>query len=256
MSLAWGPWAELGLAAGLNATLQARLAGQGFTMIDAAAGHERSSTGGGSRGARNRQLLVVPIDLRAAAKSFGAVVPPVWRALVHPPAARAAVAETGWAQELASMPAERKLDAVIQTVRAEVARVLSLGRAGAVPADRPLRELGLDSLMAVELRNALGRRAGADAPGEPRVRPPDADGDREVLARARAEPHRRGPDRGGPARRAERRSRGAVQRGSEARRRLPLLRHAPRRRFGRVVRGGRVGLPRSLPPRRSRAPPT
>jgi acyl transferase domain-containing protein/NADPH:quinone reductase-like Zn-dependent oxidoreductase/acyl carrier protein len=161
VSLAWGPWAELGLAAGLNATLQARLAGQGFTMMTPSQGmalFDRGLT------RREAQLLVVPIDLRAAAKSFGAAVPPVWRALVHPPAARAAVVETGWAHELASMPAERKLDAVIQTVRAEVARVLSLGRAGAVPVDRPLRELGLDSLMAVELRNALGRRASATLP--------------------------------------------------------------------------------------------
>ncbi len=38
------------------------------------------------------------------------------------------------------------------------------GESGRVPIDRPLRELGLDSLMAVELRNALGRRAGATLP--------------------------------------------------------------------------------------------
>jgi acyl carrier protein len=62
------------------------------------------------------------------------------------------------------LPAERRLEAVVQTVRAEVARVLSLGRAAAVPTDRPMRELGLDSLMAVELRNALGRRAAVTLP--------------------------------------------------------------------------------------------
>jgi NADPH:quinone reductase-like Zn-dependent oxidoreductase/NAD(P)-dependent dehydrogenase (short-subunit alcohol dehydrogenase family)/acyl carrier protein len=161
VSLAWGPWAELGLAAGLNAKLQARFAAQGFALMPPAQGmalFDRALT------RREAQLVVVPIDLRAAAKSFGASVPPVWRALVRPAAARAVTTESGWASELAGLAPDRRLDAVIQTVRGEVARVLSLGRAAAVPVDRPLRELGLDSLMAVELRNALGRRASATLP--------------------------------------------------------------------------------------------
>src|SRR5262249_6219592 len=50
-----------------------------------------------------------------------------------------------------------RTNAVLEVVRAEVARVLSLGGPKAVPIERPLQELGLDSLMAVELRNALGK---------------------------------------------------------------------------------------------------
>ncbi|MFT4623579.1 MAG: acyl transferase domain-containing protein/NADPH:quinone reductase-like Zn-dependent oxidoreductase, partial [Myxococcota bacterium] len=46
-------------------------------------------------------------------------------------------------------------------VRAEVARVLGLR---VVPVDRPLAELGLDSLQAVELRNALSRVVGRRLP--------------------------------------------------------------------------------------------
>jgi acyl carrier protein len=42
-------------------------------------------------------------------------------------------------------------------VRATVASVLGLPAGSEAPWDRPLRELGLDSLMAVELRNALGQ---------------------------------------------------------------------------------------------------
>ena len=161
VSLAWGPWAELGLAAGLDAKLQARFVGQGFAMMAPAQGMALFDT---ALTRREAQLVVVPIDLRAAAKAFGASIPPVWRALVRPSPVRAAAAGAGWARELAALPAERRLEAVVQTVRAEVARVLSLGRAAAVPVDRPLRELGLDSLMAVELRNALGRRAAATLP--------------------------------------------------------------------------------------------
>jgi len=89
----------------------------------------------------------------------------MWRSLVRAPAERSAPKEESFAGgDVAALPSEKRADAVLQLVRGEVARVLSLGRAAAVPAGRPLRELGLDSLMAVELRNALGRRVGATLP--------------------------------------------------------------------------------------------
>ena len=62
------------------------------------------------------------------------------------------------------LPQERRLEAAIAAVRAEVARVLSLEGAEAVASERPLKELGLDSLMALELRNALGKLAGTTLP--------------------------------------------------------------------------------------------
>ncbi len=163
VSLGWGPWGELGGAAALSAQLQARFTGQGFAMIAPTQGMALFDKALTRQGAQ----LVVVLDLRAAAKSFGGVVPPVWRALIRAPRARVVAAVGGtWASEIAALPADGRLEAVTQAVRAEVARVLSLGRAAAVPVDRPLRELGLDSLMAVELRNALGRRVGATLPAK------------------------------------------------------------------------------------------
>ena len=157
-SLAWGPWAEVGKAAGLRAQLQARWAAQGLGMIAPAIGMALFDK---ALDRREPQLVVVPIDLRAAARSFGAAVPPVWRGLVRPAPTRAAAKTESFASEIATLSGEQRAEAVVQIVRAEVARVLSLGRAAAVPLGRPLRDLGLDSLMAVELRNALGRRVGA-----------------------------------------------------------------------------------------------
>ena len=65
---------------------------------------------------------------------------------------------------LAEASDEKRLAALVDLVRSDVARVLAIGRMGAVPAEKPLRDLGLDSLLAVELRNTLGRRLGVALP--------------------------------------------------------------------------------------------
>jgi epothilone polyketide synthase D len=126
---------------------------QGISLFEAALGRSEA------------QLIPVPIELGVLRKSFGESVPPVWRELVRAPRRAAAAARRGsWAGELALLAEKDRPAAVLDVVRGEVGRVLSLGAADAVEAARPLRELGLDSLMAVELRNALGRRVGARLP--------------------------------------------------------------------------------------------
>jgi amino acid adenylation domain-containing protein len=72
--------------------------------------------------------------------------------------------ESAWRAELLLLPEQKQREALLATVLAEAARVLGMPSASSVPADRPLRELGFDSLMAVELRNALGRRMGRTLP--------------------------------------------------------------------------------------------
>jgi epothilone polyketide synthase D len=167
-SLAWGLWTDAssqaaGLASGLDRVQQARLARSGLVAVDPAQGIALLEA---VLGRSEAQLLPVPLDPGVLRKSFADAVPPLWRALVRPPrrAAAAAVRRGAWARELASMAEGRRLEAVVETVRAEVARVLSMAGTEAVEPDRPLKELGLDSLMAVELRSALGRRAGATLP--------------------------------------------------------------------------------------------
>jgi acyl carrier protein len=59
---------------------------------------------------------------------------------------------------LIALPKEDRLEAVLTLVREQVAAILG-APITSVPSDRPLQELGLDSLMAVELRNQLSARA-------------------------------------------------------------------------------------------------
>ena len=57
-----------------------------------------------------------------------------------------------------------RLKALVELAQEDIAAVLALPGASSVPADVPLKELGLDSLMAVELRNRLSARVGTKLP--------------------------------------------------------------------------------------------
>ena len=160
-SLAWGRWSEGGMAASLDATQQARITRQGMLALTPAEGV--ALLGRRWRGPRRSWWRLNSTCGRWGGRP-GTTVPPVWRALVQRQP-RAGGRRTGaWAQRLATLPPERRDDEVRAMVRAELARVLSLGAGERLAADRPLSELGLDSLMAVELRNALGQRVGKTLP--------------------------------------------------------------------------------------------
>ena len=53
---------------------------------------------------------------------------------------------------------------LVKRIREDVAAMLGLAGASSIAPDRPLKELGLDSLMAVELRNRLSTLVGAPLP--------------------------------------------------------------------------------------------
>jgi acyl carrier protein len=66
-------------------------------------------------------------------------------------------------QRLGALPEAERDRVLLDLVHREVATVLSLA-ADAIDADQPLQELGLDSLMAVELRNRLRAATGLPLP--------------------------------------------------------------------------------------------
>ncbi len=124
----------------------------GLELFDAAVGAERAV------------LVPAAIDvpaLRAAAA--GAVVPPMLRNLVDVATTRRRAGQGtpgGWAERLTGLSAEEGLAQVDELIRGLVAQVLGHGGAEAVPADRAFKDLGFDSLTAVELRNRVNGATG------------------------------------------------------------------------------------------------
>jgi acyl carrier protein len=167
-SLAWSLWTDAegkaaGMASGLDRAQQARAVRGGLEAVSPAKGMALFEV---ALRRPEPQLVLVPLNRRQMLKSFEGTVPPLWCDLVHVPklAAKARGKKGAWARELSALAETERMAAALHVVRTEVARVLALSGPEAVAVERPLKELGFDSLMAVELRNALGRRADATLP--------------------------------------------------------------------------------------------
>nr|QDA77044.1 polyketide synthase [Jahnella sp. MSr9139] len=164
-SLAWGFWTERsGMTGHLgNADLSrmARLGTAalspeaGFALLDAALLRPDAS--------------LVPARLRAAGTSAQPDdLPPLLRGLIRVTARRPVAAGAGapplLKQRLAALSDEGRDRALLDLVRAEVSTVLGHASPNAIEPNRPLQELGLDSLMAVELKNRLANATGLRLP--------------------------------------------------------------------------------------------
>ncbi|MBO1420283.1 beta-ketoacyl reductase, partial [Streptomyces sp. FH025] len=159
VSLAWGPW-EHGMAGGLTEADRRRMARQGLRPLSDAAGLAVLDVAVG----RPEALLVAAeLDLPALRRS--GEVPALLSGLVRGSrvggSARRSVAERGvdgrnaLAARLAVLSAEERLDAVRELVLSQAALVLGMAGPGSLDAERSFRDVGFESLTAVELRNRL-----------------------------------------------------------------------------------------------------
>ncbi|WP_144070231.1 type I polyketide synthase, partial [Nonomuraea indica] len=151
ISLAWGLWdVEAGMAVTARQGTAALTPGAGLALFDAAG--------------RYGHAVLVParLDLTTIARS--GEPPHLLRRLVRTRRRPAEPAGTHLARRLAGLSGQERERAALEAVRAEVAAVLGHRGPEAVPPAATFAELGLDSLTAVELRNALAARTGARLP--------------------------------------------------------------------------------------------
>ncbi|UGT45355.1 SDR family NAD(P)-dependent oxidoreductase [Nocardia yamanashiensis] len=164
-SLAWGPWGEAGGMTGeLDRVAVARWDRLGLGQIERAEGLRLFDAALANRAAR-----LVPLRFDAAALrrgSDGRALPAVLRGYGRPrtEVVPSAGAVPTLAARLAEAGSDRGADLTLETVRAQVATVLGHDSGDSIDAETPFRELGLDSLGGVELRNRLGKATGLTLP--------------------------------------------------------------------------------------------
>jgi acyl carrier protein len=113
------------------------------------------------------RAVVLPMRLDGGAlraQARDGMLPPLLRGLVRVPARRAQDAAGSLARRLAGTPESEWEDVVLDLVRAEIAAVLGYSSPGAVEPERAFKELGFDSLGAVEFRNRLVVATGLQLP--------------------------------------------------------------------------------------------
>ncbi|RLL68237.1 type I polyketide synthase [Streptomyces sp. Z26] len=162
-SLTWGPWAtDSGMAGQLDEADRSRMGRGGVLSLTVNEGLELFDAA-----VRADETVAVPLKLDLAAVRAGGVVPELLRGLV--PVVMRGAAQTGADADglrarLAGLTAEQQLDTVMTLVRSQVATNLGYEGAEAVDPDRAFRDLGVDSLAAMELRNGLSQATGVRLP--------------------------------------------------------------------------------------------
>ncbi|WP_372456064.1 SDR family NAD(P)-dependent oxidoreductase [Streptomyces buecherae] len=169
-SLAWGYWAQAtGMTGSMTDADRARVERAGMVALETEQGMALLDI---ALGSGQPLLAPMPLDLasmRRRARAGDADPPALLRGLVRAAAPQAAAgvpdaSAPALAATLAELTEEDRQQALLDLVRSHVGTVLGHEAGDAVQATQNFRELGFDSLTAVELRNRLSAATGVRLP--------------------------------------------------------------------------------------------
>ena len=167
-SLAWGLWAKAtGMTGQLGRDDFARMTREGAAPLPSEQGLALFDVATAGDGA-----LYVPLRLDAGsmrARAESGEIPGLLRGLIRGPGRRGArsgadQAGSGLVRRLAGLTQAQRHRAVSELVRTQVATVLGYDSADQVESERPFKDLGFDSLTAIDLRNRLNAETGLRLP--------------------------------------------------------------------------------------------
>jgi acyl transferase domain-containing protein len=162
LSIDWGPWLQVGAAADRAVGERVHLRGiasmtpeQGIDVLARVMAQREPMT----------QVGILPVDWRVFLTQTDA---PFFAEMRRAAASADVVAETAvspaWRQQIEDTSPGKRPNLLLSFVREQALKVLGLAADFPLNPHQPLQELGLDSLMAVELRNLLGRGLGLERP--------------------------------------------------------------------------------------------
>jgi acyl carrier protein len=162
LSIAWGAWAEVGMAS--EGTAAEELSRRG---VEAMAPDLALGVLGEALDADETFLAVADVDWPRFAATYGAVrrrpliedIPEVRVALAEQPGG-----DAGFTATLAELPPEERMDYLLELVSGRAKAVLGFAPEDQLDPARAFRDLGFDSLTAVDLRNVLARTTGLTLP--------------------------------------------------------------------------------------------
>jgi aryl carrier-like protein len=152
LSINWGSWAEVGMAAEVSEQHRRRWASLGLAMIAPDEGVQMLQDM--LYGSRAAQMAALPLNRARLPSNLG----PFFSALLSAPVASAEAVHSGTADILNLLghaSAGERQDLLATFLGELVVKVLALGASYRVDMDRSLMDMGMDSLMAMELRNRI-----------------------------------------------------------------------------------------------------
>jgi acyl carrier protein len=156
LSINWGPWAEAGMAARLGEEAARRRAAQGIGDIAPEAGLRMMERLLSDQGVT--QAMVSPIDWR---KFLAGDARPFFETVGE---RRRPQVESDVLSRLKESPPDKRQLVLTSYVATQVAKAVGLASADVISPDQRFMDLGIDSLIAIELRNRLQSNLGVDIP--------------------------------------------------------------------------------------------
>lgn len=164
LAVAWGAIEDAGFIARnikSNANLRKRFAS---TLVPAKVALDGLDWAFGSNGTlKTATCYIARMDWAAAKRELAAVRTPTFTAIDTAVASRQGGSAALTIEKLRTLPTEEAVDAVLDIVVEEIAKVLRLPTKE-VDRHRPLAEIGMDSLMMLELRNTVEASLSIDLP--------------------------------------------------------------------------------------------